>query len=125
MRRNSLAAALSAAMISGAAASPAITTRSTCMRAEPTSRAKIVQSIPRDAQIDMQRCEGSWCYAAWRDLFGFVAATSIAPLPAPPPPTYAAPIYDYGPYGYGAPYYAGAGYGWGYYGGHRGYRRFR
>ncbi len=96
MRRNSLAAALSAAMISGPR-EPAITTRSTCTRAEPTSRAKIVQSIPRDAQIDMQRCEGSWCYAAWRDLFGFVAATSIAPLPAPPPPTYAAPIYDYGP----------------------------
>ena len=120
MRRN----LLSAAMITGAAASPAITIRSTIMRAAPTARAKIVQSIPQDAQIDVQRCEGSWCYAAWRDLFGFVAATSTAPLPLAPPPTYAGPISDYGPYWCGAPYYRGPEYGWGYYGGHHAYGRF-
>jgi len=111
-----------------ALASPAMTIVPTTMRQSPNSHAAVVQSIPADAVIDITGCGKIWCSASWKDIPGFVRASSInaapgaAPLvnadqPPPPPP---GPVYVgppplvVAPFGccWGPGY--GYGYGWGY-----------
>jgi uncharacterized protein YraI len=97
---------LSILSFSPAVADPAETTEPTVMRAAPSSRAKFVQSIPSGAQIDLNSCVKSWCYASWRDLFGYVPVRSIVVLPDGPP-AYRPPPVIVAPFGWGW------GYGWG------------
>lgn len=89
MRR--LAAALCFATVSAnsALASPAMTTVPTQMRQAPSSHAPIVQSIPPNAEIDVGGCGKIWCSASWRDIPGYVRASSIAAAPGAPPLVYA------------------------------------
>ncbi len=99
---------LVAALVSGslwasaALASPAMTIVPTTMRQAPNSHAAVVQSIPPNAVIDITGCGKVWCSASWREMPGFVRASSIdsapgaAPLleadePPPPGPVYLAP----------------------------------
>jgi hypothetical protein len=72
------------------------------MHAAPTGRSRVVQRIPANAQIDMSHCSRGWCYASWRNLFGYIPADVIvlgppaATLPGeelPPPVLYASPTY--------------------------------
>jgi uncharacterized protein YraI len=72
---------LSILPFSPAVADPAETTEPTVMRAAPSSRARFVQSIPNGGQIDLSSCVRTWCYASWRDLFGYVPVRSIVVLP--------------------------------------------
>ena len=58
-------------------AAPAMTIAPTLMRAAPSPKARIVQDIPGNAQIDLSHCSGDWCYASWRDLFGYVRAAAV------------------------------------------------
>jgi hypothetical protein len=103
-----------------AAAHPAMTADETTMRAAPSGHARVVQSIPAHAQIDIGECGERWCAASWRDMEGYVRVEAIAansePLEGGPPP----PPYGYygGPYGgpyYGGPVIVGPVFGFGYY----------
>ena len=46
--------------------------------AAATAYRRDVQSIPANAQIDLQNCAGNWCHASWRNLAGYLPA--FAPL---------------------------------------------
>ena len=102
--RRLLAALVSGSLCAGAAlASPAMTIVPTTMRQAPNSHAAVVQSIPASAVIDITGCGKVWCSASWREIPGFVRASSInaapgaAPLldaeepPPPPGPDFVAP----------------------------------
>ena len=135
MRRLLLAAGLSVGLAAPSFAEPAVTTAWSDMRSAPSGRSRVVQSVPADAQIDLQDCVGDWCHASWRNLAGYIPAFAVgeaaapppvvaAPPPpvvaAPPPPVVAAPpppvvveapIYAAPAYQWGGPY---VGFGWGY-----------
>jgi SH3-like domain-containing protein len=93
---------------SAASADPAVTTVAAGMRGAPTAKARLVQSVPANAEIDLNYCSKAWCYASWRDRFGYLPASAVAAPPYPDQP-------DGGP-----PPIAGSGWGggWGpfYYG---------
>ena len=95
-------------------ADPAMTTAPTLMRAAPSPKARIVQDIPGNAQIDLSHCSGAWCYASWRDIFGYVRADAVGTAPPGPyGPRYYGPPPVVSPWwGWGRPFYYG--YGWGY-----------
>ena len=81
------------------------------MRRMPSVHSHVVQSVPADAQIDLQSCTGDWCYGSWRGLSGYLPSFAVAqagpPVVAPPPPVVVSPTL-----GWGGPY-VGVGYGWG------------
>jgi hypothetical protein len=120
MKRFVLASAVTllamAGIIGGALADPAVTRSVTNMRQGPDPRAPLVQRIPANAEIDVSDCTAGWCYASWRDVFGYVLTANTLPLVAPPPPVVLGPAYGFG-FGYGfGPRYYGPGYygpGWG------------
>ena len=111
MRRSLLAAALGLGLAAPATADPAQTSAPVTMRAAPTVRSHIVQHIPANAEIDLTNCDGDWCYASWRNLFGYIPAVAVAAGPPPggaPPPVVVAPAW-----GWGGPFIGGGwGYGW-------------
>jgi hypothetical protein len=117
LRRFLIAAGL-CAVASSCLAEPAITTAPATMHTAPNERSHIVQAIPPNAQIDLENCSGSWCYASWRNLFGYIpafAVTEAGPPPmAPPPVVVAAPPVVVAPvFGWGGPFVGvGWGYGW-------------
>lgn len=94
-----------------ALATPAMTDRPTVMRAAPSNHARVLQSIPANAQIDVEGCGQYWCNASWRDISGFVSVNVISgggpPVyrPAPPPVVFGPPVVV-------APFGFGFGYGW-------------
>ena len=125
MRRLVAALGLSLIMAGGALASPAMTIMPTTMRQSPNSKAAVVQSIPANAEIDITGCGKIWCSASWKDIPGFVRASSINAAPGaaplvdadtPPPPP--AAVYVGPPPLVVAPFGCcwgpGWGYGWGY-----------
>jgi hypothetical protein len=129
LRHFVLAASIGAGLVSQALADPAITAAPSAMHRAPNPHSGVVQTIPANAQIDLQNCEGDWCYASWRNRFGWIPAFAVAeggppgaygPPPgeyAPPPVVMAPPPIVVAPtFGWGGPYYGG---GWGY-----GYRRW-
>ncbi len=125
MRRFVVALGLTLEFAGSALASPAMTIVPTAMRQSPSSHATVVQSIPPNAEIDITGCGKVWCSASWRNIAGYVRASSInaapgaAPLvesdepPPPPPGVYVGPPpLVIAPFGccWGRPY--GYGYGW-------------
>jgi hypothetical protein len=98
-----------------ALAEPAVTVVASIMHHSPNIHSRIVQEIPANAQIDLSSCTGGWCYASWRDLFGYLladaVAASAAPIVAPPPLVVARPAMIAPPWGWGGPY-IGVGWGW-------------
>ncbi len=113
MRRLILAFGLCLGLAAPAFADPARTTAPIVMRAAPSPKARIVQRIPANAQIDLEHCAQYWCYASWRDRFGYVPANAVAASPyASGVPGYYGPDYDYGP-GYYGPAIVGPSWGWG------------
>ena len=123
MRRYLLAIGLSLGFAASAVADPAMTGRPVTMRAAPSGKARVVQHIPANAEIDLASCDRGWCYASWRNLFGYIPAEVVAagPPPAtlpgnelPPAVVYAQPTYITPPvWGWGGPYVGlGWGYGW-------------
>ena len=120
MRRLLLSAGLSVGLIGPSFADPAVTTAWSNMRSAPNVHSHIVQSVPANAQIDLQNCAGDWCHASWRNLSGFIPAFAVAqagppPGGAPPPAVVVAPApIIVGPaWGWGGPYVGGGwGYGW-------------
>ena len=121
LRRLLPSAGLCVGLIGPAFADPAITTAWSNMRSAPSAHSHIVQSIPANAQIDLQNCAGNWCHASWRNLAGYLPAFAVAqagPPPgavaAPPPAVVAAPPVVVAPvFGWGGPYVGGGwGYGW-------------
>jgi hypothetical protein len=124
LRRLLLAAGLSVSLAGPAFAYSATTTAWSNMRHAPNGHSRIVQSVPADAEIDVQHCAGSWCYASWRNLYGYIPSFAVAESGPPPgvaaappvmagPPVAVAPSVVVGPtFGWGGPY-VGVGYGWG------------
>jgi len=95
MRRLVAALAVSSLLASAALASPAMTIVPTTMRQSPNSHAAAVQSIPANAVIDIVGCGKIWCSGSWKEIPGFVRASSINAAPGaapliesdePPPP---------------------------------------
>ena len=86
-----------------------------------------MQSVPANAEIDLQNCTGEWCFASWRNRAGYIPAFAVgeagapqgfamepAPPPVamgPPPVVVDTPVYVAPAYGWGGPY---VGFGWGY-----------
>jgi hypothetical protein len=99
-----------------ALAEPADTVSASIMHRTPNVHSRVVQEIPANARIDLSSCSRGWCYASWRDLFGYVPADAIAgsltPVVAPPPVIVARPVAVAPPWGWGGPY-ARVGWGWG------------
>jgi hypothetical protein len=120
LRRFLLAAGLCAGIAAPCFAEPATTTTPATMRRTPSAHSHIVQTIPPNAQIDLEHCSGGWCYASWRNLFGYIPAFTVAeagppPMSPPPPPIVvtAPPIVVAPAFGWGGPYVGGGwGYGW-------------
>jgi hypothetical protein len=120
LRRFLLAAFAGLGFVWPALADPAVTTAPATMRRAPNPHAHIVQTIPPNAQIDLSNCSGDWCYASWRNLFGYIPAFAVAQAgppsgafaPLPPPVVVAAPPVVVGPaWGWGGPC---VGASWGY-----------
>ena len=104
---------VSAAVLGPAAsalAAPAVTATPALMHRAPSAHSRIVQEIPANAQIDLESCTGGWCYASWRDLFGYIPAEAVAG-DGPPPVVRAPPVVVAPAFGWGGPY---VGFGWGY-----------
>jgi hypothetical protein len=55
------------------------------MHAAPSGRSRVVQRIPANAQIELSSCSHGWCYASWRNLFGYIPADLV--VLGPPPAT--------------------------------------
>jgi hypothetical protein len=115
MRTLIFALGLSVALCASAAADPATTQTAAAMREAPSGKSRIVQRVPANAQIDLSQCSGNWCYASWRDRFGYLPAAAVAgplypasPYP-PPPPAYPPPDGAWSGAGLGPFYF---GYGW-------------
>jgi hypothetical protein len=110
MRALLVAFGFSVVFAASAAADPATTGAAAAMRAAPSMKARIVQRVPANAEIDLNQCSGGWCYASWRDLFGYLPASAIAgpPYPQGPGPAYA-PRGVWSDAGVGPFYF---GYGW-------------
>ena len=79
-----------------ALADPAMTIRPATMRAAPSPKARVLQTIPANADIDLSRCTESWCYVSWRNVFGYVPVSTVEAMPerrvyvpATPPVVYA------------------------------------
>ena len=117
--RSFVLAAACIGLAAPALADPALTLAPSNMRRAPNLRSGVVQHVPANAQIDVSNCAGAWCYASWRNLFGYVpagAVSSAAPAPLQyAPPFMVAPPVVVGPaYGWGGPYVGfHGGYGWG------------
>ena len=111
MRALFFALCLSIAYGAPATADPATTHAAAIMRQAPSAKARIVQRVPADAEIDLSQCTGGWCYASWRDRFGYLPAAAVAGPPGPdqpaayPPP----PVGAWSEGGVGPFYF---GYGW-------------
>ncbi len=88
------------------------------MRAAPSGKARVVQRIPANAEIDLSSCDRGWCYSSWRNLFGYIPAdVVVAGGPSgdfgPPPMAVAPPVVIAPAFGWGGPYIGGGwGYGW-------------
>jgi uncharacterized protein YraI len=116
MPRMIVASVVALAFTSSAFAGPAVTIAPAEMRASPNPYARIVQSIPADAEIEVRNCGEIWCSASWRDIHGFVLASVISADPeAPPPVVYSAPppTVVVAPPVVVAPFGWGYAYGWG------------
>jgi hypothetical protein len=121
LRRFLLAAGLYFIFAAPSLADPAMTGAPVTMRAAPSGKARIVQHIPAGAQIDLSSCTHGWCYASWRNLFGYIPAEVVvagppATLPGnqlPPPVVNAQPNITPPAWGWSGPYVGfGGGYGW-------------
>jgi hypothetical protein len=55
---------ISALQIGQAVASPALTSFATIMRSAPSSKARVVQAIPSNAEIDVSNCGKYWYHAS-------------------------------------------------------------
>jgi hypothetical protein len=69
-------------------ADPAITTTATAMRAAPSAKARLVQHVPGNAEIDLNQCSRAWCYASWRN---YLPAATVAAQPDPAASLYGPP----------------------------------
>jgi hypothetical protein len=90
------------ALLSPAFAELAMTGAPLAMRDGPSGSAAIVQRIPSNAEISLEKCVRNWCRAWWSGRFGYVPAEAVVlgPPPAtlpgdemPPPLVYALPTY--------------------------------
>lgn|ERR1700722_405937 len=86
-----LAAGLCFAVSASASADPAVATTATAMRAAPSAKARLVQHVPGNAEIDLNQCGGGWCYASWRNRFGYLPVAAIAAQPDPAASLYGSP----------------------------------
>jgi hypothetical protein len=125
LRRTLLAAGLCFIFAAPSFADPAMTGALVTMRAAPSGKARVVQQIPANAEIDLSSCNHGWCYSSWRNLFGYIPAEVVVRGPPPatlpgnelPPPVVEAPPAYIAPraWGWGGPYAGvngGYGYGW-------------
>jgi hypothetical protein len=125
LRRIALAALTCLGFAAPSFADPAMTGAPVVMRTAPSGKARVVQRIPANAEIDLSSCSHGWCYSSWRNLFGYIPADVVVaggapgwpasgPAPLPPPAVVAAPVVVAPAFTWGGPYVGvGAGYGWG------------
>ncbi|UYO00995.1 MAG: SH3 domain-containing protein [Devosia sp.] len=100
--RKILTAALAAATVVvgtvAAAAAPAVATTSVNVRSGPGTGYRVVDTLYRGQQVDVQYCRGSWCFVEKRGPDGWVSANYLrsgrpgwndddwTPRPPPRPP---------------------------------------
>jgi len=85
MRSFALSLTLALAAPAVAFAAPAETARATWMHDAPTGWAPIVQSLPANAEIDVESCGRQWCLASWREISGYVQSKALIFGPEGPP----------------------------------------
>jgi hypothetical protein len=93
---------VSVALVAPALAELAMTGVPVAMRAGPSVKAGIVQRIPQNAEIALEKCVRNWCRGSWRGRFGYLPAEAVvlglppATLPGdemPPPVVHASPTH--------------------------------
>jgi hypothetical protein len=101
LRRSLFASGLCFIFAAPSLADPAMTGAPVTMRAAPSGKARVVQQIPANAEIDLSSCNHGWCYSSWRNLFGYIPAevvvrgqpTAVPGNELPPPVVDAQPSY--------------------------------
>jgi hypothetical protein len=123
LRRSLFASGLCFIFAAPSFADPAMTGAPGAMRAAPSGKARVVQKIPANAEIDLSSCSHGWCFASWRNLFGYIRADVVVRGPPsaaagtelPPPVLGAQPAAIPPPaFRWGGPYVGvNGGYGYG------------
>ena len=67
----------SIAFLAPALAELAMTGAPVTMRVGPTSKAGIIQHVPQNAEISLERCVLDWCRASWHGKSGYVPAQAV------------------------------------------------
>lgn len=93
MRLKHLVLAAGALLISASAAGAAVVTNDLNLRAGPTTRSPVIDTMPAGAYVNILSCSGSWCRVAWRGTVGYASASYLAGggAYAYSPPVYVAP----------------------------------
>ena len=116
-----LAAAAMLASVGAALAYPAVSTGSVNVRSGPGTSYAVRDSLRPGERVDVQRCQGSWCYVSHSGPDGWVSANYLSrgARSYAPPRVYVTPDYDdnydngyY--YDYPPSIYIGPGYSHGY-----------
>jgi len=106
-----LAGAIALFGLSAAEASDiAYTTGATVLRRDPSTQARAVANLPRNAELDISHCGDGWCFAHFGDKSGYVAESRLEFEETGGDTvierTYVEPTYVYpGPYVYGPGFY--------------------
>lgn len=84
-----LAAAAILVFLPAAQAAPGYATANVNVRSGPGTNYAVVDTLVRNQQVDVQQCQGNWCYVVKPGRHGWVSASYLAPSapqqPAPPP----------------------------------------
>ena len=111
MRGIFVGSVLGVALAGPTLAAPALTIAPAEMRNAPNPRARVVEFVPANAEIEVRNCGEVWCSASWRDIHGFLPANAASGGPGAPPVVFQegpppSPVVV-------APFGWGFAYGWG------------
>jgi uncharacterized protein YraI len=73
-----VAAAAAMVFLPAAQAAPGTATSNVNVRQGPGTSYAVVNTLRRGDQVDVQRCDGSWCYVVGRNAMGWVSSSYLA-----------------------------------------------
>ncbi|HTM77992.1 MAG TPA: SH3 domain-containing protein [Devosia sp.] len=73
-----VAAAAAIAFLPAAQAAPGVVTSNVNVRSGPGTNYAVVTAIPSGTQVDVQRCDGGFCYVEGRRISGWVSAQYLS-----------------------------------------------
>lgn len=73
-----IAATAALVLLPAAQAAPGTATSNVNVRTGPGTNFGVVSTLRRGEQVDVQQCQGSWCYVVGRGFAGWVSASYLA-----------------------------------------------